>query len=110
MSEGNVNKHVDELTIEQWLQIRKEEGPKIEPDTAEVTWNYVEILDPYGVAPPPEECQCVGRGYFARAPSSDIWVSFYDLPDETRRRLWERLESGLAFPDPLDELLEALDG
>ena len=100
MSEGNVNKTVDELTIEQWLQVRKEEGRKIDPDTAEVTWIYAQTLDPYGVYPDlPEECQCIGRLNFARSPDSDIWVSFYDLPDETRRQLWERLESGLAFTD-----------
>ena len=112
MSEGNVNKQVDELTIEQWLQIRKDEGPTIDPDTAEVRWNHALTFDPYGVDPDlPEECKQVGRVYFARSPSSDIWVSFHDLPDETRRRLWERLESGrLAFADPLDEFLEALDG
>ena len=28
MTEGNVNKTVNELTIEQWLQVRKEEGRK----------------------------------------------------------------------------------
>ena len=88
MTEGNVNKTVDELTIEQWLQVRKEEGRKIDPDIAEVTWVYEQTLDPYGVYPDlPDECQQVGRGYFARPPGSDIWVSFYDLPDETGRRL-----------------------
>jgi len=100
-----VNKTVDELTIEQWLQVRKEEGRKIDPDIAEVWWNWAEILDPYGVAAPPEECHCVGRGYFARSPGSDIWVSFYDLPDETRRRLWERQKSVLAFPAGLELLV-----
>ena len=99
MTEGNVNKTVDELTVEQWLQIRKEEGRKIDPDIAEVMWDYALTLDPYGVYPDlPEECQQVGRGYFARSPGSDMWVSFYDLPDETRRRLWERHKSKLAFP------------
>ena len=108
MTEGNVNKTVDELTIEQWLQVRKEEGRKIDPDTAEVWWNWAETGDPYGVYPhPPGEYQCVGRVYFGRSPGSDIWVSFKDLSDETRRQLWERLESGLAFAD---EFLEALDG
>ncbi len=95
MTEGNGNNTVDELTIEQWLQVRKEEGRKIDPDIAEVTWCYVHDLDPYGVYPDlPEECQQVGRGYFARSPGSDIWVWFGDLPDETVRRLRERGESG----------------
>ncbi len=108
MTERNVKKTVDELTIEQWLQVRKEEGRKIDPDTAEVWWNWAEILDPYGVYPhPPGECQCVGRAYFARSPGSDIWVSFYDLPDETERQLWERLAPRSALSD---EFLEFLDG
>ena len=42
-------------------------------------------LDPYGVYPDlPEECQQVGREYFARSTGSDIWVHFHDLPEETR--------------------------
>ncbi len=98
MTEGNVNETVDELTIEQWLQIRKEEGRKIDPDTAEVWWDWAETSDPYRVYPhPPGEYQQVGRAYFARSPGSDIWVSFGDLSDETRRRLRERHESESAF-------------
>ncbi len=99
MTEGNVKKTVDELTLEQWLQVRKEEGRKIDPDFAEVTWEYALTIDPYGVYPDlPEECQQVGRVYFARSPGSDIWVSFCDLPDETRERLWERLCENCRFP------------
>jgi len=55
----------------------------------------------------PEECLQVGREYFARAPGSDIWVSFYDLPDSTRDRLWKKHSSRLALPAGLsyqDEL------
>jgi len=105
MTEGNVNKTVDELKIEQWLQTRKEEGRRIDPDVAEVMWSYGQILDPYGVYPDlPRECQQVGRVYFAQSPGSDIRVSFYDLPDETRRRLWERLKSGEITVQVLDWL------
>ena len=51
----------------------------------EVEWRYAQTLDPYGVYPDlPEECQQVGREYFARSPGSDIWVHFHDLPEETR--------------------------
>ncbi len=106
MTEGNGNIGVDELTIEQWLQVRKEEGRKIDPDIAEVTWVYAQDLDPYGVYPDlPEECQQVGRGSSARSPGSVIWVSFYDLRDETERRLWERAKSVLAFPAGLELLV-----
>ena len=68
--------------MEQWLVVRKEAGLKINPKTAEVD---AQTLDPYGVYPDlPEECQQVGREYFARSPGSDIWVHFHDLPEETR--------------------------
>jgi hypothetical protein len=93
----------DKLTREQWLQIRKEEGLKIDPDTAEVMWEYGYTLDPYGVYPDlPPECQQVGREYFARSPGSEIWVSFCDLPEETYERLWERHKGQLSFPAGLD--------
>ena len=106
MTERNVNKTVDELTIEQWLQIRKEEGRKVDPDTAEVSRRSVYGADPYEVYPDlPEEYQTIGRVNFARSPGSDIWVLFEDLPDETVRRLWERAESG-EFTDDLDWLDE----
>ncbi len=104
MTEGNVNETVDDLPIEQWLQIRKEEGRKIDPDTAEVSRRSVYVVDPYEVYPDlPEECQLIGNLNFARSPGIDIWVWFGDLPAETVRRLWERFESG-EFTDELDWL------
>ena len=85
--------------VEQWLTIRKEAGQQIDPETAEVDWNYAYTLDPYGVDPDlPEELQQVGREYFARSPGSDVWVSFHDLPDATRDALWKKHKSRLAFP------------
>jgi hypothetical protein len=82
-----------------WLAIRKEAGLKIDPETAEVDWIYAHTLDPYGVYPDlPEDCQQVGREYFARSPGGDVWVWFGDLPDATRDALWERHKSKLAFP------------
>ena len=74
-----------------WLAIRKEAGLKIDPETAEVDWTYAATLDPYGIDPElPEENRDVGRQYFARAPGSDMWVSFYDLPKATRDALWKK--------------------
>jgi hypothetical protein len=71
-----------------WLAIRTEAGLKIDPETAEVEWEYAQTLDPYGLDPDlPEECQCVGREYFARSPGSDVWVHFGDLPEATRDAL-----------------------
>ena len=86
---------------ERWLAIRKEEGLKIDPETSEVDWSYAQTLDPYGVLDEwelPEEFRQVGREYFARAPESDIWVVFGDLPEETRNKLWQRHRRNLALP------------
>jgi hypothetical protein len=89
--------------IEEWLAIRKAEALKIDPDTAEVDWEYGQTLDPYGVYPElPEEYQQVGREYFARASGSEVWVNFGDLPQETRDRLWIRHSRKLAFPAGLE--------
>jgi hypothetical protein len=93
-----------EMAVDQWLAIRKEEALKIDPSTAEVDWIYALTLDPYGVYPDlPEECQQVGREYFARRPGSEVWVVFDDLPEETRDALWERHKSKLAFPAGLEK-------
>ena len=89
----------EQMTVEQWLAIRKGAALKIDPDTAEVTWSYVQILDPYGVRPDlPKECDQVGRGYFARSPGGSVWISFDDLPQKVRDALWERHKSELGFP------------
>ena len=89
----------DQLTVEAWLQIRKEAALEIDPKTAEVDWIYGQTLDPYGVIDDlPEEYQQIGREYFARAPDSDIWVWFGDLPDAIQERLWELHKRVLAFP------------
>ncbi len=79
------------MPIEQWLATRSEEAHRIDPEIAEVDWEWGQILDPYCVTPNlrPEHC-CVGRNYFARNPGSDIWVSFHDLSKETCHRLYER--------------------
>jgi hypothetical protein len=87
------------MTTEEWLEIRKEAALHIDPETAEVDWCYAQALDPYGVIPDlPEECWQVGREYFARAPGSDIWVWFGDLPTATESALWEKHKRKLAFP------------
>jgi hypothetical protein len=79
--------------------MRKEAGKCIDPATAEVEWIYAQTLDPYGVDPDlPEELQCVGREYFARAPGSDLWVWFGDLSEATSSALWERHKRKLGFP------------
>jgi hypothetical protein len=101
--------HAEEMAVEQWLAIRKEAGLRIDPETAEVYWEYGHTLDPYGVDPDlPAEYRQIGRLNFARAPDSDIWVCFYDLPDTTREALWEKHKGTLAYPAGLSlKLLEA---
>jgi hypothetical protein len=84
--------------LKHFIAIRVEEGKQIAPSTAECTWEMGAIADPYGVDPGlPDEAACVGPVYFARRPGSDVWVSFRDLPKETREALWKR--GSLAFLD-----------
>ena len=83
---------MDRLLAQEWLAIQTAEGLKINPETAEVECYYeAEFED--GVYYPrlPEECRGIGREYFARAPGSDIWVSFQNLPKATRERLRAKL-------------------
>ncbi len=80
----------DDLSVEEWLRIRKEAALKIDPETTEVTWHYGYTLDPYGIDPDlPEELKQIGRVRFARSPGSDIWVSFGDLPEGVLAKIGE---------------------
>ena len=100
----------NEMTVEQWLANRKEAGLKIDPETAEVCWDYADTIDPYGVDRDlPEELQQIGREYFARSPNSDVWVSFRDLPKATRDALWAKHSSRLAFPAGLAPDTDVVD-
>lgn len=89
------------------LVIRRAAGLKIDPDTAEVEWASIQMADHYGVRQLLSEDYCVGRGCFARAPGSDVWISLSDLPMEARNALWEKHKSKLAFTAGFDELAEA---
>lgn len=90
-----------------WLAIRKEAGLKIDPETAEVDWDYASVADPYGIypTPPDDVCVCIGRAYFARAPGSAVWVHFDDLPRATREALRGKSSSKLAFPAGWEEFV-----
>lgn len=105
-------KTADEIAeINRWLAIRQEEALNIDPDTAEVMWCHALDLDPYGVLDEwelPEEFHQVGRARFARAPGSDVWVEFGDLPDAVRQSLWNKYSRQLTFPAGLDgpEIIE----
>jgi hypothetical protein len=69
-------------------------GQQIDPETADVEWTYICLIDPYGVLPQEivELDNSVGQGYFARVPESDLWVEFDDLPDATRQALWQKID------------------
>ena len=89
----------EKTSVEDWLAIRKEEGRKIDPSTAEWGLCYAQVVDPYDVySEIPEECDCIGREYFARRPGSEIWVAFSDLSEETRSTLSHRPVVKLPFP------------
>jgi hypothetical protein len=61
-AQADTKVHADGMTLEQWLAVRKEAGLQMDPETAEVHWEYGRSFDPYGVYPDlPEECQCIGR-------------------------------------------------
>src|SRR5262245_35256537 len=81
-----------------WLAIRKEAGRKIDPETAEVMWEYGQELDPYGIGREkdiPRALRSINRQHFARSPGSDVWVHFCDLPDATRDALYQKHKSRL---------------
>jgi hypothetical protein len=80
---GELTKEGRQLLI--WC---KKAAPHIDPETAEVNWEYRPFLDPYGVWQ--KKKSKVDRHYFARSPGSDAWVSWEDLPYETELSLWEK--------------------
>ena len=87
--------------------ILDEAARKIDPETAEVHWTYGSVLDPYGIYNlGPDDEDNVGRNYWARAPGSDVWVLFGDLPETTRDALWKKHARQLAFPAGLEGLPE----
>jgi hypothetical protein len=91
------------LSVKEWEGWREAAGLHIDPETAEVPWEYSQVMDPYGVCPEiPEERDCVGRAYFARSPGLPVWIHFGDLPQATQDALWEKHKSQLAFPAGLD--------
>jgi hypothetical protein len=91
------------LTLEEWEAWRRAAGLHIDPKTAEVRWDYRQVVNPYGVWPDiPEECDCIRRAYFARSPGMNVWIEFGDLPDSTRKTLWAKHQDRLAFPAGLE--------
>ena len=79
-----------QVTKEYLNALRRAVGQLIDPETAEVNWWHVELIDPYGdYAELPPHLQCTGRAHFARAPGTDVWIESGDLPEATHERLCE---------------------
>ena len=88
-----------EVSVKYLDGLRKAAGLAIDPKTAEVMWIHAQTLDPYHDYPSiPDEYNQVGREHFARAPGSDVWINFGDLPQVTKDALWAKYGSKLAFP------------
>src|SRR6516164_5233118 len=76
------NHENSQMTKEQWLAVCKEAALKIDPETAEVRWDYARTLDPYGIGDAPDEYFQVGRACFARSPGSDVWFGLATCPTQ----------------------------
>src|SRR4029077_15200256 len=79
--------------FQEWVGSRKDAGREVDPLTCEIERWYAYDCDPYGADPDlPEEWQVIARNRFVRSPWSRGWVHEYDLPEATRRALWDRIE------------------
>ena len=78
---------MEEITRKQWLAIRKEAGKQIDPETAEVMWVYGDaLLYLCGASGVPR------RQYYVRAPGSNEWVWFRDLPQAIQLAFMDKHE------------------
>jgi hypothetical protein len=83
---------------------RKEAGLKIDPETAEISWDKVNYFDPYGERPEiSREYYSPVRGYFVCAPGTDDWIWCRDLPEATVAKLANRVSLSLANRVSLSE-------
>ena len=65
--------------LDELHEARCAEGVTIDPKKAEVTFWWTQVLDPYGDIQAdefPEDCDCVGRSYFARSLPDGKWIYF----------------------------------
>ncbi len=82
------------LMVEQFIAGRREAGKRIDPETAEVARHaWVDLEDPYRIISP-SKFKYTGGHTFAYSPEEGL-ISFDDLPEKTRTRLYERLENGM---------------
>ena len=88
---------VENMTVEQWLAIRREAALQIDPEQLRScgkmqTWRTL-------TASIPTREECIGRVYFA-VPGRDVWVCFYDLPEATGKARREKQDFRRAYPEP----------
>jgi len=94
-----------EVSVKYLHALRRAAGLAIDPKTAAVKWTYAQTLDPYGDYPSiPDGYDQVGREYFGRAPGTEVWIDFGDLPQATQDALWEKYCSKLMFPAGLHDV------
>jgi len=80
------------------IERRRQIGLTIDPTTAETTFGWYDLGDPYGIMGHKYHLDCVGRERFARNPGATDWINFNDLPEATREALWKRDGRKLSFP------------
>jgi hypothetical protein len=78
----------EKCMLERLNWIKSFGAQRINPDTAEVRYEYSQFLDPYGVSR--RKYYKMMAHYFARSPGSDIWVAWGDLPYEVEESLWQK--------------------
>jgi len=75
----------------EFLAARRADGLLIDPVTAECTWWWAGEVDSYALGW--DGVDNINRQWFARAPGAEYWVSFDDLPEETKRALDKRMKA-----------------
>jgi hypothetical protein len=100
----------DEADLKEYkieLEHRRQVGLTIDPATAETTFWWADMNDPYHILDEKYHEGQSGREYFARNPGG-VWVDFNDLPEATRKALWQRDGHKLMFPyglNPGDDII-----
>jgi hypothetical protein len=109
VNKSTVEVRTVEVTVEYLDALRKAAGAAIDPQTAEIHWEFGQVLDPYGDRPDlPPECDCVGRQWFARA-AGGVWIWEGDLPDATRHALRNVHQRTRCRSEKLNDLIDSHD-
>jgi hypothetical protein len=79
------------------LELRKQEGRKLDPRSAEIDNSLFEHLRSLRhLLRLPDDLVYVSKMYFAWAPGSEIWVVDSHLPEMTRKALCDRFAASMA--------------